>query len=97
MLGKPLKTRKIPSALFKILNGCLAPFAIFSETIADKREFLRIGYYYATESMLVWDEAKQAYDADRTPEFGTDKLETFYKKVLKAGLQDHDLGAHKLF
>ena len=97
MLGKPLKTRKIPSALFKILNGCLAPFAIFSETIADKREFLRIGYYYATESMLVWDEAKQAYDADRTPEFGTDKLETFYKKVLQAGLQDHDLGAHKLF
>ena len=47
--------------------------------------------------MLVWDEAKQAYDADRTPEFGTDKLETFYKKVLQAGLQDHDLGAHKLF
>ena len=97
LLGRPLKTRKIPSAFFKVVNGCLAPFAIFSETLSDKQEFLRIGHYYATESMLFWDDDSNAYDAERTPEFGTDKLETFYQEVLEAGLEDHDLGAHKLF
>ncbi len=97
LLGRPLKTRKIPSTFFKVVNGCLAPFAIFSEVISDKREFLRIGYYYATESMLYWDGDSNAYDAERTPEFGADRLETFYQNVLEAGLQDHDLGAHKLF
>lgn len=97
LLGKPVKTRKISSAFFKVLNGCLAPFGIFSEKISDKREFLRIGYYYATESMLAWDDDIDAYNADRTPEFGKDTLETFYEEVLEAGLQNHDLGAHKLF
>ncbi len=97
LLGRPVKTRKIPSIFFKIVNGCLAPFAIFSETLSDKREFLRIGYYYATESMLVWDDDINAYDTAQTPEFGTKSLETFYKQVLESGLQGHDLGAHKLF
>lgn len=97
VLGKPVKIRKIPSAFFKLLNGCLGPFAIFSETLSDKQEFLRIGHYYATESMLVWDDEINAYDADRTPEFGTNRLESFYKEILETGLQDHDLGSHKLF
>ena len=34
------------------------------------REFARTGRYYATESMLVWDEAAGRYDPDATPEFG---------------------------
>ena len=97
LLDKPIKTRRIPSAFFKVVDGCLAPFSIFSETLAEKREFLRIGHYYATESMLVWDNDINAYDAAMTPEFGTGRLETFYKEVLEAGLQDHDLGPHKLF
>ena len=97
LLGRPMKTRKIPSAFFKVVDGCLAPFAIFSETLSDKREFLRIGHYYATESMLVWDDDMKAYDTEQTPEFGTERLETFYKEVLESGLQGHDLGAHKLF
>ena len=97
LLERPLKTRRIPSFFFNVVNACLAPFEIFSEALSDKREFLRIGHYYATESMLIWDDELNAYDAERTPEFGTDSLETFYKEVLAAGLQNHYLGAHKLF
>ncbi len=97
LLGKPLKTRKIPSSIFKVINACLAPFGIFSEALSDKREFLRIGHYYATESMLIWDDDINAYDAEQTPEFGTESLETFYKDVLESGLQHHELGTHKLF
>ena len=97
LLGRPVKSRKIPSVFLNVVNACLAPFAIFSEALSNKREFLRIAHYYATESMLVWDDEINAYDAEQTPEFGTDRLETFYKEVLGSGLQDHDLGAHKLF
>ena len=97
LLGKPMKTRKIPSVFFQIVDGLLAPFSVFSERLADTREFLRIGHYYATESMLLWDEKNKTYNPQKTPEFGSDRLETFYQMVLETGLQDHDLGAHKLF
>ena len=37
------------------------------------------GRYYATESMLVWDAEKERYDADATPEYGSDTLGAFYQ------------------
>ena len=45
--------------------------------VQDTAEFARIGRYYASESMLVWDEERQCYDADATPSYGTDTLEEF--------------------
>jgi divinyl chlorophyllide a 8-vinyl-reductase len=53
-----------------------------------------IGRYYATESMLVWDGAR--YDADGTPEFGTDRLEDHYAAMLRGEVAD-DRGAHAVF
>jgi divinyl chlorophyllide a 8-vinyl-reductase len=63
----------------------------------DSAEFGRIGRYYAAESMLVWDEARQAYDADATPSYGTDTLEGFFQKALTEGLKGQELGDQAVF
>jgi hypothetical protein len=63
----------------------------------DAAEFGRIGRYYATESMLVWDEARGAYDADATPEYGVDTLEGFFKKAVTEGLAGQELGDQAVF
>lgn len=65
-------------------------------SVRDKAELVRIGRYYATESMLVWDPATASYNADATPEFGSDTLSSFYHK-LAAGEQQVELGNHKMF
>ena len=56
------------------------PLSKISKKIQDFREFLKIAYYYATESMLFWDEKNRAYSSNKTPEFGKDTLEEYYKK-----------------
>ena len=58
-------------------------------------EFGRIGRYYASESMLVWDEQKQRYDADATPSYGTDTLEQFFERVARDGMAGQDLGMRR--
>jgi divinyl chlorophyllide a 8-vinyl-reductase len=47
--------------------------------------------------MLLWDERKQAYDADATPSHGSETLHDFYVRVLRDGLAGQELGEHKLF
>ena len=96
-LQKPEKIRRVPSALFKVIGGVLAGPSLLSDRLADKREFVNIGHYYATESMLLWDPELSVYSAQNTPEFGDQSLEAFYREALKTGLDGQDLGAHKLF
>jgi divinyl chlorophyllide a 8-vinyl-reductase len=65
--------------------------------LQDSAEFGRIGKYYATESMLVWDEQRQCYDADATPSYGKDTLEAFFEKAVKEGLKGQELGDQAVF
>ena len=97
LLNKKPKFTRIPSSMFIAISTIMAPLAIISEKISDLREFVHIGHYYATESMLFWDETSQKYSSDKTPEYGCESLEDFYRKVLSSGLGGHDLGDHKLF
>ncbi|HJL44222.1 MAG TPA: NAD(P)-dependent oxidoreductase, partial [Polyangiaceae bacterium LLY-WYZ-15_(1-7)] len=62
-----------------------------------KAELARIGRYYATESMLLWDEEAGRYDADATPAFGEDTLRDHYERVLREGLEGQELGDHAVF
>jgi divinyl chlorophyllide a 8-vinyl-reductase len=62
--------------------------------LAAKAELARIGRYYATQSMLVWNGTR--YDADATPEFGTDRLEDHYAAMLRGAVAD-DRGEHAVF
>ena len=64
----------------------------------DGAEFSRIGKYYGTESMLVWDQQRQEYDADATPSFGKDTLEEFFRRaMLEDGMKGQELGDAAIF
>lgn len=87
----------VPVALMDGIISILDLFARFSPQMEDSAEFGRIGRYYATESMLVWDETKGKYDADATPSYGADTLEAFYAKALREGLEGQELGDQAVF
>ncbi|MFK8041309.1 NAD-dependent epimerase/dehydratase family protein [Congregibacter sp.] len=93
---QPLRTRGVSPTLLKVIAAILAVPARLSKKFADKAEFARIGHYYATESMLLWDAARESYDADATPEFGTITLEDSYRAQL-AGTEDQGLGDQAVF
>lgn len=96
LLDRPPKFRHVPVGLMDAIIGGLDLAGRLSSRARDKAELARIGRYYATESMLVWDDARQCYDADATPEFGTDRLEDHYASVL-SGQSTVDLGDHAVF
>jgi divinyl chlorophyllide a 8-vinyl-reductase len=79
---QPLRTRSVPPQLLRGIASLLALPGRFSAALEDKAEFARIGHYYATESMLLWDAEEQAYDAGATPGFGTVTLEDSYRAQL---------------
>lgn len=96
MLGHPVKVKHVPFALMDVIAGSLGVLGLASQSMADKAEFARTGRYYATESMLVWDAERGRYDADATPEYGTDTLWDHYAALL-SGAETTDLGAHAIF
>ena len=96
LLGRPVPVRQVPQALMDGIVGLLSVLGRVSPRMAAKAELARIGRYYATESMLVWDGAAGRYDAEATPEFGADRLEAHYAALLRGEVGD-DRGAHAVF
>ncbi|MEL6325173.1 MAG: hypothetical protein AAFQ84_13180, partial [Pseudomonadota bacterium] len=78
------------------IGGVLGGLSKIIPPLTAKAELARIGRYYATESMLVWDAKAGRYDANATPAFGTDTLNAHYAQLL-AGESHADLGAHAVF
>ena len=95
-LGIKPKFKKVPVGLLQGIQRVLAGVGKLSPKAAEKAELARIGIYYATESMLVWDDARGAYDADATPEFGAETLSGFYQQ-LAAGEATIERGEHAVF
>ena len=77
--------------------GWISPLGLVSSAIRDRMEFLRIAKFYATESMLCWDAAANRYDAEATPEFGSDTLQEFYKRLASGEALPPERGEHSLF
>ncbi len=96
LMGRPVPVRHVPVALMNTIAGVLGLAGRLSPRLAEKAELARIGRYYATESMLVWDPAAGRYDAEATPETGSRTLRDFYAEVL-AGRERVDLGEHAVF
>jgi divinyl chlorophyllide a 8-vinyl-reductase len=94
LLGRPVPVKRVPVALLSIIRGALRMMGRISPKMAEKAELAGIGRYYATESMLVWDGAR--YDAEATPETGSDTLFDFYAELIA---QDKSvaLGDHSVF
>jgi divinyl chlorophyllide a 8-vinyl-reductase len=94
LLGRKVPVRHVPVAMMDAIIGGLSLAGRLSPKLAAKAQLARIGRYYATESMLLWDGGR--YDAEATPEFGTDRLEDHYAAMLRGEVAD-DRGAHAVF
>ncbi|MGR3502422.1 NAD(P)H-binding protein [Pseudaestuariivita sp.] len=94
--GQSPQFRHVPVGMMRAIVGGLSVAGLVSAKAADKAELARIGRYYATESMLVWDAVLGEYDADATPEFGTDRIEEHYARLV-LGEVSADLGDHAVF
>lgn len=97
LTGRHPKFRRIPLLLFDVVAAPLRVGSLVVPSLKEKVELARIGRYYATEPMLLLDPDTGRYDAEATPEYGTDTLREFYAGVLRRGLEGHELGEQALF
>jgi divinyl chlorophyllide a 8-vinyl-reductase len=96
LLGRAPRFKQVPVALLDVIIGVLATLGRVLPPLAAKAELARIGRYYATESMLVWDEAAGRYDAAATPSHGSDTLFDHYRALL-SGEAKNERGEHAVF
>lgn len=96
LLGRDPRIRHVPPALLGGIAGGLGLLARVLPPLEARAEFARIGHYYATESMLLWDEEAGRYDADATPSTGSETLFDYYGKLVK-GETSVERGEHTVF
>ena len=83
LLGQPARFKQVPVALLDTIIAVLGLLGRVLPPLADKAELARIGRYYATESMLVWDAAAGRYDAAATPSAGHETLFDHYGRLVR--------------
>ncbi|MCU0757864.1 MAG: NAD(P)H-binding protein [Steroidobacteraceae bacterium] len=83
LLGMTPKFKSVPVGMLDAIVAVLGGLGRLVPALATKAELARIGRYYATESMLVWDAARGRYDADATPSFGTETLADYQARLLR--------------
>ena len=96
LTGKRPRYTHVPVGLMDAIIGVLALLGRIIPPLADKAELARIGRYYATESMLVWDAQTSRYDADATPSTGTQTLWDCYATLVREGAS-LERGDHAVF
>jgi len=96
LLGKEPRFKSVPVGFLDVIIGALHLVGKLIPAVADKAELARIGRYYATESMLVWNAQSHRYDAELTPSHGTQTLFASYEMWMN-GQDVPDLGEHAVF
>jgi divinyl chlorophyllide a 8-vinyl-reductase len=96
LLGYEPKFRYVPVPAMDAIAWTLTAVGRILPSIAEKAELARIGRYYATESMLVWDPVTERYDAAATPSIGTETLFDFYARVIRDDVSV-ERGDHAVF
>ncbi len=96
LLGRPARFKQVPVALLDTIIAALGLLGRLMPALADKAELARIGRYYATESMLVWDAAAGRYDAAATPAAGRETLFDHYGRLVR-GEAVAERGDHAVF
>ena len=96
LLGKPPRYTHVPVKMMDVIIGALSLLGRIIPPLANKAEFARIGRYYATESMLVWDAQAGRYDAAATPSTGTQTLWDCYASLVREGAS-LERGDHAIF
>ena len=97
LTNRPPAFRSVSPVLFKLAGGLLRPLGLILPAAAKKAELARIGHYYATESMLLWDESSERYDADATPSFGEASLRDHYAGIIAGETAADERGEHRVF
>jgi len=96
LLKKTPRFKSVPLGLLDGIANVLCLFGKVIPVLAEKAELAKIGRYYASESMLVWDVNTQRYDADLTPSHGTQTLFEAYDEWVK-GETMPERGDHAVF
>ena len=96
LLHREPRFRHVPVALLDSIIRVLGLLGRVLPSLADKAELARIGRYYATESMLVFDPVTDRYDAAATPSVGSETLFDFYRRLVE-GTASIDRGDHAVF
>ncbi|MES3035774.1 MAG: NAD(P)H-binding protein [Gemmatimonadota bacterium] len=96
LTGRPPKYTRVPVAMLDVIIGVLSTLGRVIPSLADKAELARIGRYYATESMLVLNPQTGRYEADATPETGTETLFDYYATLVR-GEARVERGEHAVF
>lgn len=96
LLGQAPRFKQVPIALLDTIIRVVGTLGYLFPSLAAKAELARIGRYYATESMLVWDTQYGRYDASATPSFGTQTLFDHYQDLLR-GVATTERGDHAVF
>lgn len=96
LLNLPPRVKHVPVALLDAIITVLSVLGRVLPGLADKAELARIGRYYATESMLVWDPVAGRYDAAATPSYGQQTLLDYYAQVIR-GDAIAERGDHAVF
>ena len=96
LLGRPPRIRQVPVALLDGIVGVLGAAGRVLPSLAAKAELAKIGRYYATESMLVFDPASGRYDAAATPSTGSKTLFDHYGRLL-SGSATSERREHAVF
>ena len=96
LLGRKPQFKQIPVRVLDAAAWGLGVVGRVVPPLADKAELARIGRYYATESMLVWDPESARYDAAATPSAGSDTLFDYYERLL-SGEESAERGEHAVF
>ncbi|MDX2235452.1 MAG: NAD(P)H-binding protein [Hyphomonadaceae bacterium] len=96
LMGREPRFAQVPVALLDGVVWLLSVLGVLLPALRDKAELARIGRYYATESMLVFDAAQGRYDADATPSTGRDTLFDHYARLVRREAAA-ERGAHSVF
>jgi len=99
LLGREPRFKQVPVALMDAIIGALGLAGRAVPALAAKAELARIGRYYATESMLVWDATAGRYDEQATPSWGRQTLLDHYAALVRgdAVASDTERGDHAVF
>ncbi|MEL7320187.1 MAG: NAD(P)H-binding protein [Pseudomonadota bacterium] len=81
--GMEPKFKSVSPAMFDWAARIIGLGAPVSKWCAEKAEYARIARYYATQSMLWLDPETGEYSAEKTPEFGSDRLRDHYARLLQ--------------
>ena len=82
LLDQPPRMQRVPPSLLKWISRALAVMSKLYPPLAERAEYARIGHYYATESMLMLDQATGEYREDLTPSTGQETLFDHYRDLL---------------